>query len=94
MDGAISQMASTAACMNLADIYFSTGKKDKALDLYGRAAGRESNNTIRSEIFYRIACIYTATGENKNALRSLEYAISMNPENERASLLRTQLLNY
>ncbi|MDD5928491.1 MAG: hypothetical protein PUC37_01685 [Spirochaetales bacterium] len=96
MDGAVSQKASTAACMNLADIYFSTGKKDKALDLYGRAAGRESNNKIRSEIFYRIACIYTSTGENKNALRSLEYAISMNPENERASLLRTQLLalNY
>lgn len=93
MDGAISQKASTAACMNLADIYFSTGKKDKALDLYGRAAGRESNNTIRSEIFYRIACIYSSVGENKNALRSLEYAISMNPENERASLLRTQLLS-
>lgn len=92
-DGAVSQKASTNACMNLADIYFSTGKKELALDLYGKAAGRESNSKIRSEIFYRIACIYTSLGENKNALRSLEYSLSMNPENERASLLKTQILS-
>ena len=89
----ISQKASIKACMNLADIYFSTGKKDKALDLYGRAAGRESNNKTRSEIFYRIAGIYASMGENKNALRSIEYALTMYPENEKASLLRTILLS-
>ena len=56
-DGFISQNASAAACMNLGDIYFSLGKKSKALDLYGKIAGRESRNAIRSDIIYRIASI-------------------------------------
>ena len=90
-EGYISQQASTAACMNLADIYFSLGKKAKALDLYGKAAGRESRNSIRSEIFYRIACIYAGEGDIKNALRSAEYASSLYPENARASMLKDKL---
>ena len=90
-EGYISQTASTAACMNLGNIYFSLGKKGKALDLYGKAAGRESNNVKRSELFYRIACIYTAEGDIKNALRSAEYAASLYPENARASILKDKL---
>ena len=90
-DGLISQNVSTASCMNLADIYFSIGKKSKALDLYGKAAGRESNNARRANIFYRIACIYAADGDIKNALRSAEYASSLYPENERASILKDKL---
>ena len=66
-------------------------KKDKALDLYGKAAGRESNNEKRSELFYRIACIYSAEGDIKNALRSAEYASSLYPENARASILKDRL---
>ena len=89
--GIVSPSVSTVSCMNLADIYFSTGKKDKALDLYGRAAGRESQSYIRSEVFYRIAEIYSATGDNKNALRSAEYAILLYPDNARASLLKEKL---
>ncbi len=89
--GIISPAVSTVSCMNLADIYFSTGKKDKALDLYGKAAGRESRSYIRSEIFYRIAEIYSATGDIKNALRSAEYAILLYPDNARASLLKEKL---
>ena len=90
-DGFISQNASTAACMNLGDIYFSLGKKSKALDLYGKIAGRESRNAIRSDIFYRIASIYAGEGDIKNALRSAEYAYSLYPENARASLLKDRL---
>ncbi len=89
--GLISPLVSTASSMNLANIYFSLGKKDKALDLYGKAAGREVNNAKRSEIFYRIACIYSALGDIKNALRSAEYASSLYPENERASVLKDKL---
>ena len=90
-EGYLSQMASTAACMNLGNIYFSLGKKGKALDLYGKAAGRESNNVKRSELFYRIACVYAAEGDIKNALRSAEYAYSLYPENARASILKDKM---
>ncbi len=90
-EGIVSPLVSTVSCMNLADIYFSTGKKDKALDLYGKAAGRESKNYLRSDVFYRIANIYAAGGDTKNALRSAEYAILLYPDNARASLLKEKL---
>lgn len=90
-EGLVSPLVSTASCMNLANIYFSIGKKDKALDLYGRAAGRELNNAKRADIFYRIACIYQSLGDKKNALRSAEYSSSLYPENERASVLKDKL---
>ena len=77
--------------MNLANIYFSLGRKERALDLYGRAAGREVNNSRRSDIFYRIACIYASFGDTKNALRSAEYACSLYPDNARASILKDKL---
>ena len=77
--------------MNLGNIYVSLGNKSKALDLYGKAAGRESRNVQRSEIFYRIACIYAGEGDIKNALRSAEYAASLYPENARASILKDRL---
>ena len=90
-EGIVSPLVSTVSCMNLADIYYSTGKKEKALDLYGKAAGRESRNYLRSQVFYRIANIYASTGDNKNALRSVEYAILLYPDNARASLLKEKL---
>jgi len=90
-EGLVSPSVSTISCMNLADIYFSIGKKDKALELYGKAAGRESRNYTRSEIFYRIACIYSSTGDKKNALRSAEYSCLLYPDNARAALLKEKL---
>ncbi len=90
-DGFISQKVSIAVGMNLGDIYFSLGKKSAALDLYGKLAGRESRNSKRSEIFYRIANIYAAGGDIKNALRSAEYSSSLYPENARASILKDKL---
>ena len=90
-EGYISQSVSTASCLNLGSIYVSIGKKLKALDLYGKAAGRESSNAKRSEIFYRIACIYAGEGDIKNALRSAEYASSLYPDNARASILKDKL---
>ena len=78
-----------ALCLIL--LYFSTGKKERALDLYGKAAGRESKNYLRSDIFYTIANIYSAAGDKKNALRSAEYAILLYPDNARASLLKEKI---
>lgn len=90
-EGYLSQMTSTPVCLNLGNIYFSLGKKAQALDLYGKAAGRESSNAKRSELFYRIACIYAGDGDIKNALRSAEYASSLYPDNARASMLKDKL---
>jgi len=90
-EGFISSKVSTATCMNLADIYYSTGKKEKALDLYGKAASRESNASLRSEIFYRIACIYVTMNDNLNALRSADYATTIYPDNVKAQLLKNKL---
>ena len=90
-EGYISQSVSTATCLNLGSIYISLGKKLKALDLYGKTAGRESSNAKRSDIFYRIACIYAGEGDIKNALRSAEYASSLYPDNARASMLKDKL---
>ncbi len=92
-DGQISTRVGTAPCMNLSDMYFANGEKQKAMDLYGKTAGREVDNKLRSEIFYRIANIYVADGDTKNALRSADYAYNINNENERAFLLRTLLRN-
>ncbi|SFJ07675.1 hypothetical protein SAMN04487775_11416 [Treponema bryantii] len=90
-EGYISQAVSTSTCLNLGSIYVSLGKKAKALDLYGKVAGRESSNAKRSEVFYRIACIYAGDGDIKNALRSAEYASSLYPDNARASMLKDRL---
>ena len=93
-EGVISPAVSTITCMNLADIYFSTGKKDKALKLYGIISGRETKNSLRSDIFYRIANIYVAQGDIKNALRLAEYSYSLYPQSVRASVLKDKLHLY
>ena len=93
-DGLIPPNVSTQACMNLADIYFSIGKKDKALKLYGIISGRETKNSLRSDIFYRIANIYVAQGDIKNALRLAEYSYSLYPQSVRASVLKDKLHLY
>ena len=87
----LSPYVSTQTAMNLANFYYSTGKIENSLDLYGKAAGRESNNRLRSDIFYKIACINAEQGDKKNALRSVDYALSIYPENAKASLLKTKL---
>lgn len=87
----ISLYATTSACMNLADLYFSYGRKEKSLELYGKASGRELNNKIRSEIYLRIAKIYLASDDKENALRTADYAFSINPENVKASILKSEL---
>lgn len=90
-EGIVSPYVSTISCMNLADAYYSIGKKELALDLYGKASGRESSNYLRSEIHCRIAKIYITMGDKKNALRSIEYANGVYPANARANLLKAML---
>ena len=83
----ISPAAATQSAVNLAMIYSSTGNKDKALELYGRAQSRANDNYLKSEIMYRLACVYDAKKEEAAAVKSLEYSLYLNPANGKARLL-------
>ncbi len=85
--GEISPAAATESAVNLAMIYSSTGKKDKALELYGRAGSRATDNFLRSEIMYRLACVYEAKKDAAAAVKALEYSLYLNPTNGNARLL-------
>lgn len=92
-EGELSQVCSYSSAMNLANIYYSTGKKDAAKRLYEELAGRERNAVYRSEIFYRLANISVDEGEVQNAKRAVDYAIMLNPDHSRAQLLKVKLGN-
>lgn len=83
----ISAECSVQSAANLAMIYSSTGSKDRALDLYGRASGRVMDSYLKSDIMYRIACLYEAKGDKEGARRSLEYGLYLNPGNARAHMM-------
>lgn len=83
----ISPAAATESAVNLAMIYSSAGNKDKALELYGRAQSRATDNYMRSEIMYRLACIYDAKKDAAAAIKALEYSLYLNPANGNARLL-------
>ncbi len=87
----VSPYLTTGAGMNLADIYFTSGQREKALDLYGKLAGREIRDSLRSDIFFRIAKIYADTGDERNAARAADYAVSIYPDNVRAQLLLSKM---
>lgn len=83
----ISPAAATESAVNLAMIYSSTGNKDKALELYGRTQSRATDNYLRSEIMYRLACIYDAKKDAAAAVKALEYSLYLNPANGSSRLL-------
>ena len=74
-------------------IYSSVGNKDKALELYGRAQSRATDNYMRSDIMYRLACIYDAKKDAAAAVKSLEYSLYLNPSNGNARLLLGKFQN-
>lgn len=79
--------------MNLAVIYSSIGKKKDAVDLYSVKAGSVYNKVRKAEILYRIACIQNMQNKSTDALKTLDYAVSLNPLHEKAHLLQLQLKN-
>lgn len=89
--GALSLFVSDNSCINLAMIYHSLGRSKDALDLYGKTAGRCAAVRKKSLILYRIALIYYADGDIKNARRSAEYAVSLDSKNAEARLLLARI---
>ena len=87
----VSPLVSDYACMNLAQIYASRGSTKSALDLYSKAAGRTADLKIKSLLMFRMAKIYNAAKDYKNARLSVEYALTLNPRNAEARLLFNKL---
>lgn len=88
---AFSSLADVASAVNLASIYSSTGELQKAQSLYGLASGRTRNKKLKSKILYRTALIQKDMQNMNGAILSLDYAISLDPENADARLLKKQI---
>lgn len=87
----ISPKASLTSVINLAMIYSSTRNTSKAIELYGRAAGRISNPIEKSEVMYRIAKLYSDRGNVDDALSNVKYCLSLNPSHAYGKLLYYKL---
>ncbi len=89
----ISVRASTSAMMNLAMIQSSTKRKEDALFLYGKISGLTQDFRIKSEAFYRIGVLYNEMGKIEDSIKSLKYAIYLNPAHSKARLLLSKIRN-
>jgi len=88
----ISTLAASSSAVNLSMIYSSLGDKKSALALYGLAAGRCEDVRIKSKILQRLAMIQMGMGDMKQAKLSIEYSLSLDPQNADARLFKRQLL--
>lgn len=89
----VSPRASASAKMNLAMIYSSTGNKNEALSLYGKAASDSQDLRSKSEALYRIGVLYNDMNKVEDAIKSLKYAIYLNPSHSKARLLLSKIRN-
>lgn len=87
----ISSQASLSSAANLATIYFSTGEPQKALELYALASGKAKSKRVKSFLLYRAAYIQAEIGNEYEAKLSLEYCLSLDPDNADARLLKKQI---
>lgn len=89
----ISPYATDASVINLAMIYNSLGKTKTALDLYAKVSGRCSDLSVKSLVMYRMALIYFAQNDIKNARTTAEYAVTLDPRNMNARMLLSKITN-
>ncbi|MDE5898371.1 MAG: hypothetical protein K2H09_03795 [Treponemataceae bacterium] len=87
----LSPKASDRAALNLAAVYSSLRRTGDALDLYGKIAGRTTNLKTKSLAMYRMARLYYDLRDIQNARRSVEYAVTLDPENAEARLLLNKI---
>lgn len=87
----VSTLASAASAVNLAMIYSSRGDGRRALALYGLAAGKCEDSYTKSKILYRIAELQFSAGEIEQARISIDYSLSLDPQNADARLLKRKM---
>lgn len=83
--------ANISSAVNLASLYSSSGELKKALSLYGLASGRTRDKKLKSMILYRSALVQKDMDNVRGAILSLDYAVSLDPMNAEARLLRAKL---
>ncbi|MGN0729853.1 tetratricopeptide repeat protein [Treponema sp.] len=79
------------ALVNLGVLYASVDRLPESLDSLGKASAKASTAKKKSEILFRIAELDWKLGDSYSAARSLKYALSLNPENNRARLLQKKI---
>ena len=75
------------AMMNAAVIYSGFARYEEADELLVKASGRAADPYVKAEILYRSAELDLTLGNERNAVRSLKYAVSLNPKHNKARLL-------
>lgn len=75
------------ALVNLSVINGGYGDIQSSLENLNIASGKCTEAKLKAEILYRMAEIYAGKGDSKSAVRSLKYAISLNPNHNKARLL-------
>lgn len=81
---------SPQVALNLAMLYSSKGDRQKAIDLYTKAAGFTQDSLLKSEALYRAANLNYDMGKKKDAIYLLEYALQENPAHNKARTLLRQ----
>ncbi len=75
------------AFTNLAVVYASTARDEDALYMLNKASGRATDALTKAEILYRMASLSDGMGDSRSAIRSLQYALNLNPDHHKARLL-------
>ena len=79
------------ALVNLALIQASLSEDMLAVQTLNKASAKTLNIRTKAEILYRLAVLYRGQGDKRNALRSLQYSLALNPGLGKAHLLLKEL---
>lgn len=72
--------------VNMAAICEDSGEASRALEYLNKASSITPAGTLKAEILYRTACVQYENKQNASAIRSLQYALSLNPSHRKAAL--------
>lgn len=87
----LSHRATFPAMANLAMIYSSTKKKAEAIQLYGTASSFAKILVQKAEALYRMGALYAEQSSFADAVKSLKYAVYLDPAHSKARLLLSQI---
>ena len=79
------------AYVNLADVYSSANMESSARDMLNNAANLCQDDDLKSEILYRLAVVDSTMGNKKNAVRELQYALSLDDSMNKARFMLKKL---
>ncbi len=77
--------------VNLGVLYASIGRVSDAMAILNRASAKSIEPTKKAEILFRLAELIWSEGDSQGASRTLHYALSLNPEHNRARLLQKKI---